>query len=431
MATKLERLRNKLEDLVVDLETHKATYEHLDRDATDDELKRANDIMDQMESVEKSIQVEERAIKTMDKFTGTKKTPEIDIVEEPKDRGFKTFGEFLTAVVRAENPNVKKDERLLEVRGASGMSEGVAADGGYLVGKQQMEEVLKIAYETGQLAKMVRRIPIGANANGIKINYIDETSRVDGSRWGGIRGYWTPEAAALTASKPKFGQIDMSLAKLTCLYYATDELLADSVALGDICRQGFGEEIGFKLDDAIINGTGAGMPQGILNAACKVEVAEESSQASDTIVAENIEKMYARMWGRGKSNGVWLINGDCWPQIFNLVRSVTTGQIPLYMPPNGLAGIPYSTLMGRPIIEIEQCPTVGDAGAVIFADMSQYILIEKGDPQYASSMHVRFLYDEMTFRVTYRANGQAAWASARTPFKGSNTRSPFITLGAT
>ena len=160
------------------------------------------------------------------------------------------------------------------------------------------------------------------------------------------------------------------------------------------------------------------------------EAGTETSQAADTVVTENIEKMYARMWGKGKTNGVWLINGDVWPQLFGLVRSVTTGNVPLFVAPGGIANSPYGTLLGRPILEIEQCATVGDAGDIIFADMSQYILIEKGDPQFSSSMHVRFIYDEMTFRVTYRANGQAAWASARTPYKGSNTRSPFITLAA-
>jgi HK97 family phage major capsid protein len=48
------------------------------------------------------------------------------------------------------------------------------------------------------------------------------------------------------------------------------------------------------LDDAIINGTGAGMPLGVLNAGCLVSVTKESGQKADTIVAENAVKMYHR-----------------------------------------------------------------------------------------------------------------------------------------
>jgi hypothetical protein len=46
----------------------------------------------------------------------------------------------------------------------------------------------------------------------------------------------------------------------------------------------------------------------------------------------------------------------------------------------------------------------------------------------ASSMHVRFLNDEMAFRITFRVDGHALWNSALTPFKGTNTLSPFVTL---
>ena len=54
---------------------------------------------------------------------------------------------------------------------------------------------------------------------------------------------------------------------MTGLAAVTDELLADAGALENILSQAFAEEIGFKLDDAIINGDGAGKPLGVL--ACR------------------------------------------------------------------------------------------------------------------------------------------------------------------
>jgi hypothetical protein len=48
--------------------------------------------------------------------------------------------------------------------------------------------------------------------------------------------------------------------------------------------------------------------------------------------------------------------------------------------------------------------------------------------QAATSMHVRFVTDEMTFRFTYRVDGQPLWNVPLTPFQGSNTKSPFIVL---
>jgi len=59
-----------------------------------------------------------------------------------------------------------------------------------------------------------------------------------------------------------------------------------------------------------------------------------------------------------------------------------------------------------------------------------YYLATKGGMKFASSMHVQFLTDEMTFRVTYRVDGKPALSSAITPYKGSSTLSPFVGLAA-
>ena len=62
--------------------------------------------------------------------------------------------------------------------------------------------------------------------------------------------------------------------------------------------------------------------------------------------------------------------------------------------------------------------------------MSEYLLWEKGNVEMATSMHVEFLTDQEVIRFIYRADGQTALASAITPYKGSNTRSPFVVLGS-
>jgi HK97 family phage major capsid protein len=83
-----------------------------------------------------------------------------------------------------------------------------------------------------------------------------------------------------------------------------------------------------------------------------------------------------------------------------------------------------------PVIPVEYASTLGVKGDIVLADLSQYLLIDKGGMQSAASMHVRFLNDEMCFRVTYRVDGQPTWNKDLTPFKGTNTLSPFVTLAA-
>ena len=157
-------------------------------------------------------------------------------------------------------------------------------------------------------------------------------------------------------------------------------------------------------------------------------VAKETGQAATTIVAENIEKMYARAVATRLGNYSWYMNQDCWPQIFQLSHAVGTGGVPMFVPAGGLTNAPAGTLLGRPIVPIEQAETLGTAGDIYFADLSRYILTDKGAMQSALSIHVRFIYDETVLRFVYRVDGQPEVNSALTPFKGTKTQSPFINL---
>jgi HK97 family phage major capsid protein len=313
--------------------------------------------------------------------------PENTGQQRSSDSSFASFGEFLLAVRNAEMPGGHRDPRL-ETRAASGLSESTPSQGGYLVAADYASGILKEAFETGQLAKLCRRIQISAGSNRIELNGVDETSRADGSRWGGIRAYWQDEASEKTKSAPKFRKIKLKLNKLIGLCYATDELLDDVTALEGVIRQGFASEFGFKIDDAIINGTGAGMPLGILNAGCLVVQAKETSQTADTIVYQNILKMWSRLPARSRRTAVWLINQDCEPQLAQM--SVDgSGNSPVYLPPRGAVDEPYSTIFGRPVMPIEQASSIGDQGDIYLCDFSNYILAEKGGIQADMSIHVR------------------------------------------
>jgi HK97 family phage major capsid protein len=337
-------------------------------------------------------------------------------------------GEFLGAVAKAAGADRQIDNRLLDIKNQSGLNEGVGSEGGFLVETDHSSELLKRTYELGALASRIRKVGISANANGLTINGVNENSRATGSRWGGVQGYWLHEAGTKTPSMPSFKQIELKLKKLIGLCYATDELLQDSNALGQIINQAFSEEFAWLIDNAILRGTGVGQPQGILNSPSLVTVPAEPGQAAGTIVFENIVKMYSRMWARSRPNSVWFINQDAEPELHTMGMVVGVGGVPVYMPAGGVSGSPYATLYGRPVIPIEQCSTVGTVGDIVLADLSQYLGIDKGGMQAASSIHVRFVNDEQCFRFVYRMDGQSMWNAALTPANGTNTLAPWVAL---
>lgn len=349
-------------------------------------------------------------------------------VDPQKD--FRTFGEFLRAVAQHYSGGVT-DNRL--VRAPYGAGESDASAGGFLVQSDFASAVWTRAYDMGEILGRVFKLPISANSNGIKLPAVDETSRVTGSRWGGVQSYWLAEGDQPTATKPKFRLIELDLKKLFSLMVVSDELLQDQTALETIATTAFSEEIMFMTEDAIVEGDGVGKPMGILNAPSLVTVAKDSGQASQTLTLNNIVNMWSRMWIRSRKNAVWFINQDVEPQLFQLSQVVGSGAgqgvgLPMYLPAGGINNAPYSTLFGRPVIPIEYASTLGTPGDIALADFSQYVLADKRGMQAATSMHVRFLTDEMTFRFTYRCDGEPLWHTPLTPFKGSNTKSPFVVL---
>ncbi|HEX4302841.1 MAG TPA: phage major capsid protein [Rhizomicrobium sp.] len=335
------------------------------------------------------------------------------------------FGDFLMAVRRSKL-GAQHDPLLVEA--TLGSNETIAEDGGFLVEKDIADGLLRRTFDVARIANRARRIPISAKSNGLKINALKDDNRATGSRWGGLQTYWIGEGDSLTPTRPKFRQMNLQLKKLAGLLYATSEMLQDSTALAGVISEAFPEEFSFMVDDAMFEGAGAAMPLGFMNAGCKVTVAKEAGQAAKSVVYENITKMFARLPARSIPSSEWWINQDAFPALQGLQAVIGTGGVPVFLPPGGLSGSPFGTLLGRPVMPIEYCNTLGTEGDIVLADPTNYVMIDKGDVQYATSIHVAFVTDEQAFRFIYRVDGQPVDDKPITPFKGTDKQSTFITL---
>jgi HK97 family phage major capsid protein len=349
--------------------------------------------------------------------------------------GFRSFGDFahevrLSRLGGAPTETIKKSFGSSYVqKAATGMGELVGSDGGFLVPPEYSSKIFERVYKQNDLLARTDKYPVSGNSMVFPRNA--ESSRANGSRWGGVRAYWVQEGSSITRSSPTFGRHTLTLNKLACLARVTDELLQDAPTLNAYLNRVFPDEINFVVGDSLINGTGAGQPLGILNAPCTVSVAKETGQLAATISTQNITKMWARLFrgmAAGENSGAaWYINQDVCPQLQTLTLGIGTAGVTTYMPPGGLSGKPYATLMGAPVIETEWNPTLGTVGDIILADMSQMVSISKA-MESAQSMHLYFDTDETAFRVLFRMAAAPWMATAVTPFKGSNTQSAFVTL---
>ena len=445
----LAKLQARQKEVVAELRKLQNTASEEARDLNETEIKKFSDLEAEFDKTKVSIEREQR-VSNLEASTGGsyESAPLVEersvdgdggAVKPAKPAGgtvgkrsgpFASFGEQMQSVIRSSHPGVRVDPRLLEVRAPTGMNETSPADGGFLVQQDYQQMLTTSAYETGILSQKCTRIPIGPGKNGLKLTMLDETSRVNGSRGGGIMAYWAGEGELKTKSTPKLRQMELNLKKLVGLIPITDELMEDATALESWLTLMFKQEFGFALDQAIVNGTGVGQPLGFMNSAALVTQADEATQAAAVLNWKNIVKMYSRLPAASVSKAAWYYNSEIFPALATMQfdAGATSGSVPMFIPANSSAGQPQNTLLGLPMYPIEQAAALGTPGDLILADMSQYVLIEKGGVQTASSIHVRFEYDESMLRFVLRTDGQPLWRAPMTPFLGSATKSPFVVL---
>jgi HK97 family phage major capsid protein len=334
--------------------------------------------------------------------------------------GFKHMGDFCNSVIRA-GFGKSPDERL--IRAASVFAnESSGPDGGYGIPPEFSSEIEKVAYSEESLISRCNELPVSGNSASFPGD--------ESTPWGasGVTASWEGEGSQTDPKKPLLKHKELRLRKLKVLVAASDELLQDASNMSAYLVDTMGGAVDWKVNDAIVNGNGAGMPLGIRNASSLVVQAKESGQAADTVLPQNLAKMLSRVVVGPKANVGWLMNPDVFPQIITL----TLNNNPIWVQANaGFQNAPNGLLLGRPIVFSEACQTLGDQGDIILANMKGYRAITKdGGPQLSTSMHLWFDQDIQAFKLIFRMDGQPTLSAAITPPNSTSTRSHFVALAA-
>lgn len=404
------------------------------RDLNAEELAQFDAHMADAESLQANIERAEK-LEAADKGVQVDADARIEVTEniakDPKG-GFNFVGEFMKAVHGAHVAKIQGgalDKRLLIGAAAPGAgsyaNEASGGDGGFLIPPEFGTEIFQLSLGDSAFISMTDEVTVSGNAMSFP--------RDESTPWGtnGVRAFWQGEANSGSATKPNFGYEALRLKKLMALVPVSDEMLDDTNALASYLPKKIGASIQWKANEAILFGTGAGLPQGAMNSGAVVTIAKDSGQAANTLTATNLANMIARLPEGSFGNAVWIINNDVLPALFTL----TLGGYPIYLPAGAgvgaIKGSPYGTLLGRPVIVSQHANTFSSAGDVMLVDLSYYQTITKGSGvQTATSMHLYFDADATAFRTTFRMDGQSKISQAISPAKGTTKLSPFVQLGA-
>lgn len=351
----------------------------------------------------------------------------------PRAMGAKIDSEFENSAdyFRTIWHNVQKDAsvqgKLGRIRNA--FSSTVPSEGGFLIPETLRSEMLRIGLESSVVRQRARVIPMESLR--VPFPAIDSTTNAT-SVYGGVVGYWTEEAAALTESAASFGRVVLDAKKLTAYTTVPNELVSDSaMSFQAFIDQIFPEALAFYEDIAFLKGTGAGEPLGALSAnnTAIISVAKETGQTADTIVWQNVVKMFARMLPSSINRAVWLVSPDTFPELATMSLNVGTGGSAIWLN-NGAAGPPM-TILGRPVIITEKAPgLLGDLGDINFVDFGFYLIGDRQVMSAMSSPHYQFNQDKTAYRIIERVDGQPWIQTPITPQNSGATLSPFVQLAA-
>lgn len=340
------------------------------------------------------------------------------------DKEIDGSADYFRLIWHNTNRDASQQARLHRIRNA--FSSTVPSEGGFLIPEVLRSELLRVALETAIMRPRARVIPMESLR--VPFPAIDATSNAS-SVYGGIVGYWTEEAAALTASQATFGRIVLDAKKLTMYTEAPNELISDSaISFQAFIDQIFPEAMGFYEDDAFLNGTGVGMPLGVLNGGNLISVAAEVGQPADTITWINVLAVFSRMLPSSLNRAVWIASIDTFPELATMALNVGTGGGPVWLS-NGASGPPM-TILGRPVIFTEKVAKLGDLGDLNFIDPGMYLIGDRQVMSAMSSPHYKFGNDMTAFRIVERVDGRPWMQSAITPKNGGATLSPTVNIAA-
>jgi HK97 family phage major capsid protein len=349
------------------------------------------------------------------------------------DKAFANHAEFFQAAWHKNSnlPNVddlrKKMEThqkiTRELRNAAGST--VPSDGGFLIPEILRSDILQLALEGAVVRPYATVIPMDSLT--VPIPAVDETSRVS-NIFGGIQFYWTAEGGAGVDSSAKFAQINLVAKKLFGYSGIPNELLADAAAFVAWFGQAFPSAYGWFEDIAFLGGDGTDKPLGVLNGPGVVNYSRTGG--ANTIIYDDIVKMFSRMYPASMRNSRWVANISTFPQLAELSFTPAGGSapVPVMLWQMNAIGEPQATLMGRPIDFTEKTPQLGTAGDLMLVDWSQYLIGDRQAMSLESSNDYLFGTDKTAFRILGRLDGQPWLRSAITPHSGGPTLSPYVVL---
>lgn len=339
---------------------------------------------------------------------GGKRYADMFGLEQLSSDGWSSPEEFLATIHSGLHHPLLRHESLTMVG-------GTPSAGGWAAPEEFVAQMLDKSLESEIVRPRCQVEPMASDTK--KISGLADTDHTGGSLYGGFTASWMSEKGTATELDAELRRIELHAKKLAIFTRASNEVIADGVSFEQMLGGAIVAAIGWHLDYAALRGTGSGQPLGVLNDPALITIAKETSQPANTILYQNLTKMFARVHPACINNSVWIANSATIPQLLELSVAVGTGgsHIPVLQESGG-----QFTMLTRPVIFTEKLPALGTKGDLLLADLSQYTLGLRREMSVEKSVHVGWANDTSGYRCILRADGMGRWRQALTPAAGDS-----------
>lgn len=265
------------------------------------------------------------------------------------------------------------------------LSEGVQADGGYLV-PEEFERQIVMGLDEANVVRGIAKVITTSAERKIPVAATHSTAA------------WTAENGAYTPSDPHFDQKTIDAFKLTDLVKVSIELLQDSMFdLESYIAAEFARAFGIAEEEAFCVGTGTGQPTGIFTANGGQVGVDNATLSAD----ELISLVYA-LKSPYRRNAKFLMN----EKTVSTIRKFKDGNGVYLWQPSLQAGEP-DKLLGYDLYTSPYVPeAVSGAYAVAFGDFKNYWIADRSGRTVQRLNELYSTNGQVGFVATERVDGK-------------------------
>ncbi len=332
------------------------------------------------------------------------------------------FGDFLCRIQSQDRAGLEKVYGSVYKAALNATVDGTT--GGYLVPVELRYELMIAVAEAAIVRPRATVLPMKSLS--LKLPVYDTSVAGTANQspfFGGFNVSWTEESATRTEDEPQFRQVVLTAKELSCQLVVSNNMLNDGgQALESYLKKMVARAIAWQEDLAFLQGTGAGQPLGLINAAATLT---QTRQVASKFQYVDAAGMLKQSWTY--DTGCWAITKSAVQELYTLVdgsgRSTWT--------PNagyGQDSQHLGLLFGMPLYATEKLPALGTKGDVLLFSPTLYVIGDRQEVTIDASTHPYFLQNQTVWRVLERVDGQPWYGSSIQLQNNTQTVSPYVVL---